>query len=227
LPSVAVLAARTLARAGLVGLLRSLGFDQVEDADTLDDLMQRTNGTPPEILLAELPSNAAGVGDLMETIRAWSPTTKVVLLSAHFDIQLLSESFALGATGYLLDNLSAEALEKNLTLVSAGEKVFPSELALVLSHGDKRGAASGLSELRGYELSAQEIAILRLLTDGRSNKAIAAIINIAESTAKLHLRNILHKLGATNRTQAALWAMRRGIAVESDNPLAADGTLDD
>jgi DNA-binding NarL/FixJ family response regulator len=66
-------------------------------------------------------------------IEALAPTTKVVFLSAHLDINLLAECFAYGASGYLLEDLSPEALQKSLTLVSIGEKVFPSALALVLA----------------------------------------------------------------------------------------------
>ena len=113
--------------------------------------------------------------------------------------------------GYLLEDLSAEALQKSLALVFAGEKVFPSALAPLLANSAKRVIVDPLSEIQNCELSLRETEILRLLVDGRSNKAIAATLNIAEATAKLHLRNIMRKLSATNRTQAALWAVQRGI----------------
>ncbi len=212
---VAVLAPHSLARAGLASLLASLRFGDVNEGSTLDDLILGTNRDAlPEMLLVSPVPSAPEVSDLMQGIEAWAPTTKVVFLAANLDIDLLSECFARGARGYLLEDLSAEALEKSLALVFAGEKVFPSALAPLLANSAKRVVADALSELRHCDLSAREIEILRLLADGRSNKVIAANLNIAESTAKLHLRNILRKLNAANRTQAALWAVQRGIIAD-------------
>ena len=210
---VAVLAPHSLARVGLASLLTSFGFRVVAEGATLDDLIQGTSGdAPPEMLLANPVPSAAEVSDLMQAIEAWAPTTRVVFLSPHLDIDLLIECFARGASGYLLEDLSADALQKSLMLVSAGEKVFPSALASFLATiSTRRDIADTLSDLESCDLSAREIGILHLLADGRSNKVIAASLNIAESTAKLHLRNILRKLNATNRTQAALWAVQRGI----------------
>ena len=225
---VAVLASHSLVRAGLASLLKSLGFEDVAEGATLDDLMQGTSGDAlPEILLANLVPSAADVSDLMRAIEAWSPTTKVVFLSDHLDINLLSECFARGASGYLLEDLSAEALQQSLALVSAGEKVFPSSLASLLANGAKRDIADTFSDMQSCGLSAREMGILRLLADGRSNKVIAATLNIAESTVKLHLRNILRKLHATNRTQAALWAMQRGIVADATPPGPAGQTSDE
>jgi two-component system, NarL family, nitrate/nitrite response regulator NarL len=204
MPHLAVLAPQSLARAGLTSLLTSLEFDVVAEGATLDDLIQRTAGDEhPDMLLTNPVPSAAEICDLMQGIEAWAPTTKVVFLAANLDIDLLSECFACGARGYLLDDLSAEALQKSLALVFTGEKVFPSALAPLLANSAKRVIADPLSEIQSCELSPREIEILRLLADGRSNKVIAATLNIAESTTKLHLRNIMRKLSATNRTQAA------------------------
>jgi two-component system, NarL family, nitrate/nitrite response regulator NarL len=209
---VAVLTPHSLARAGLVSLLTSFGFRVVAEGASLHDLIQGTSGDAlPEMLLASPVPSAAEISDLMQAIEAWAPTTKVVFLFAQLDMGLLIECFARGASGYLLEDLSTEALQKSLMLVSAGEKVFPSALAPFLANSAKRVIADTLSDLESCDLSAREIGILHLLADGRSNKVIAASLNIAESTAKLHLRNILRKLNATNRTQAALWAVQRGI----------------
>ena len=213
---LAVLSSHSLLRAGLTSLLTSLGFDVVAEGSTLDDLVQRRAGDArPEMLLANLVPSAPEVSDLMQGIEAWAPTTKVVFLAANLDIDLLSECFAHGARGYLLEDLSAEALQKSLALVFAGEKVFPSALAPLLANSAKRVIVDPLSEIQNCELSLRETEILRLLVDGRSNKAIAATLNIAEATAKLHLRNIMRKLSATNRTQAALWAVQRGIIADA------------
>ncbi len=153
-----------------------------------------------------------------------------MFLSTDLDLKLLSSCFAAGASGYLLENLSSEALQKSLTLVSAGEKVFPSELAAVISDlAVERDTSSdpASADLQGFDLSAREIWILRLLADGQSNKLIASTLHIAESTVKLHLRNILRKLHATNRTQAALWALRRGVVLANTDTTVVPGRTSD
>ena len=224
---VAVIASQSLVRAGLSSLLKSMGFSKVDEAATLDGLRQCTSGDiVPEVALAHLSSSAISAPDLMEAIKAWAPTTKVVFIAPHLDINLLSECFACGASGYLLEDLSPHALQMSLTLVASGEKVFPSGLASVLANAVKRDIASNLPTIESCNLSCKELGILRLLADGRSNKMIAASLNIAESTAKLHLRNILRKLHATNRTQAALWAAQRGILADA-NPVGAEAKRQD
>ena len=210
---VAVLAPHSLVRAGLVSLLTSLGFGEVAGGATLNDLIQCTSrDAPSEILFVKLVPSAGEISDLMQAIDAWAPATKVVFLFARLDIDLLTECFAHGASGYLLEDLSAEALQKSPMLVAAGEKVFPSALVPFLTTiSAKRVIADTFSDLQSCDLSVRETGVLRLLADGRSNKVIAASLNIGESTAKVHLRNIMRKLKATNRTQAALWAVQRGI----------------
>src|SRR6266480_2669386 len=127
--NVAVLSPKSLFRSCLATLLNTLGFEHVDQAATLIELKERTpSGSKPEILLVDLTSEIETVSCFMDDIKAWLPETKVVLLAETLDIGRLGECFAAGASGYLLEDLSGEALEKSLTLVSAGEKVFPSEL---------------------------------------------------------------------------------------------------
>lgn len=211
---IGVLLTQSLVRSALVILLRSLGFEGVIEAATLDRLKENSNGSPPEIVLVGLSPDDTDISDRMAAFRDWAPSAKVVFLASNLDLKQLSGCFAAGASGYLLEDLSGDALEKSLTLVAAGEKVFPSELASIMANAVEHDVECGIADAEGYDLSPREMRILRLLAEGRSNKVIAAMLNVSESTAKLDLRNILRKLRATNRTQAALWAVRRGIGAE-------------
>ena len=109
--------------------------------------------------------------------------------------------------------MSAPALQKSLTLVSMGEKVFPSELASIIIDVFGQNVFRS-EEIENCELSDREKKILNLLASGHSNKVIAATLDIAESTAKLHISGILRKLHATNRTQAALRAVQHGLVTQ-------------
>jgi two-component system, NarL family, nitrate/nitrite response regulator NarL len=211
--SLAVLGQSSLFRAGLVSLLAALGFERIADAATLADLKElNPNQGDFDILLVHLPSANVKISPWVREIKASLPRTKVVFLSATLDLKLMSECFAGGASGYLLENLSCDALKKSLALVQSGEKVFPSELARVIADlAAPQRAATAPAAAEALELSHREIEVLGLLARGCPNKVIAARLGIAASTVRAHLKQILRKTHAVNRTQAVLWAARRGL----------------
>ncbi|HUK09481.1 MAG TPA: response regulator transcription factor [Stellaceae bacterium] len=208
--SVAVLASHPLFRAGLRGLLHAMGFDPVKvagDAKELRRQLDEDEHIRPELLLIDLSDT--GISE--SNVRDWAPITKVVLLAADLDLGLLSEYFAAGASGYLLKNISADAFRESIRLVLAGEKVLPSGLATVIHRISVSWRPT--AKRGGFDkLSNREIDILRGLATGQSNKVIADTRGIAESTVKVHVKRILHKIHVSNRTQAALWGAARGLA---------------
>lgn len=210
--SLALLVNRTLVRAGLVSLLGSLGFSNILEAATPDDLMRYAGASAPDIVLVGLAHSERHIPDLMSALKAWAPAPKVVFLAADLDLKELTACFAAGASGYLSENITGQALEKSLALVLAGEKVFPSDLVLMIGNGQDMVPAA--TEADNFGLSRREMEILRLLADGRPNKVIAATLNLSESTAKLYVRNIMRKLHTANRTETALWAVRQGITID-------------
>jgi two-component system nitrate/nitrite response regulator NarL len=223
--ALAVLCPSPLFRAGLVSLLATLGFDNVEEAATTKDLKQRLNGGPvPEILLVSLSRPIEPIANSMDEIRTLLPDAKIVFLAADLDLELLGDCFAAGASGYLLENISRGALQESLRLVRAGEKVFPSQLASLIPGFASmlNGATNGTAELRDLNFSEREIDILRCLAVGQSNKLIAKKLNIAESTVKVHLKRIMRKTRASNRTQAALWGAARGLTL---SPASTPGQM--
>jgi two-component system, NarL family, nitrate/nitrite response regulator NarL len=208
--SVAVLAQNSLFRFGLVTLLATFGFESVMEASTIGALKQlKVDDGGVDIVLVHLCEETAALAQLMREINEWSPRTKVVFLCPKLDLRTMGDCFAAGASGYLLENLSRDALQPSLTLVRIGEKIFPSELAgNIVDLAGGRGGDPNFDEREVPDLSQREGQILRSLARGESNKAIATRLNIAESTVKVHLKHILRKIRATNRTQAALWAVR-------------------
>ena len=210
---LALLISHSLARAGLVSLLRSLGLDDIIEGASLEDLIQ-SEGPAPDIVLVGLSLGRQDLPGVMSAIRDWSPAAKVVFLARELDLKELARCFATGASGYLSEDISGEALEKSLALVAAGEKVFPSELASMIVRVLADDFAMCTTAIESRDLSGREMKILRLLVDGRPNKVIASMLNISESTAKLYVRSIMRKLNTSNRTQTALWALRQGIVVD-------------
>lgn len=211
---VGVINSNALSREGLASLLTGMGFGSVQGAAGVQDLKQLADGHPmPDVVLVDLSRSVGDVIATMNAIKVWSPTTKVVFLLQELDVELLGACFGAGAFGYLLKDISRAALEETLKLVCAGEKVFPSSLALQMGalaskFGDRTHT---LAQLRAGGLSEREIDILRCLVIGHGNKTIAANLNIAELTVKVHLKRILRKTHACNRTQAAIWALEHGL----------------
>jgi two-component system nitrate/nitrite response regulator NarL len=205
----------TLSRAGLVSLLRAMGFESVEEAAGIAEFERSGEAqSSPDVILVDLSLGAGDVRQIMREIEARAPQCKVVFLAQELDIALLGACFAAGACGYLLKDISSDALQGTLRLVAAGEKVFPSALALQMAGlvnklGERRMSAA---RLNAGNLSEREIDILRCLVTGYPNKIIAANLAIAESTVKVHLKRILRKTRASNRTQAAIWAVENGFA---------------
>lgn len=213
--SVTVLGARSLFRAGLVDLLSAIGFSPIEEADDIDELRSHLGETPPAgMLITTLARGAGGATGTVREIKAWLATAKIVCLVPEFDLDEMRGCFAVGASGYLLESISRDALRESLRLVDAGEKVFPSELALQFPAITAKAAiAEGVVRiLPEAALSSREFEILQCLANGQSNKAIANNLAIAEATVKVHVKRILRKAHATNRTQAALWAIATGVA---------------
>ena len=213
--SLAVLSPSPLFRAGLAALLRAMGFEPVEDAANPEELEHRFGEHRPEIVLIRAPSTIEDLGASIQRVRAWAPGAKVVILAPTLDQSALRASFAQGAAGYLLENISRDGLQCSLQLVSAGENVLPSQLATALSVAPLDPSGAWREELRNLQMTDQEIDILRSVASGETNARIAKSLGISESEVSAHLKQIQKILGLTNRTQAALWAVAKGLAVPS------------
>jgi two-component system, NarL family, nitrate/nitrite response regulator NarL len=224
--NLAVIDPNTLFRAGLVSLLSAMGFGSVEEVASVQELQRAAdNRAVPDIVLIDLSRGIDDIDEAMHQVEAWAPGAKVVFLANELDVERLGTCFASGAFGYLLKDISRNALQESLRLVSVGEKVFPSRLASLMAGLASRLRDPGLNaaRLRACNLSDREIEILRCLVSGQPNKVIAANLDIAESTVKVHLKSILRKTRAGNRTQAAIWALEQGLV----NAVQIEGSLED
>lgn len=208
--SLAVLAPSPLFRAGLAALLSAMGFERIEEAVDLSELERREIGLwRPDIVLLRLPRTMEGLGASIQEIRTWAPQVRVVVLAPTLDRPAMRACFAQGAAGYLLENISRDGLLHSLRLVDAGENVFPSQLADALS------AASSMlnaDELRNLEAADQAIDILRGVASGETNGSIAKKLGISGGDVSARLKHIERILGVSNRTQAALWGVAKGLA---------------
>jgi two-component system nitrate/nitrite response regulator NarL len=211
--TVYLLAPDRLLRAGLCRVLEDMGISVRGAAATLEEgLGAIARQGAPDLMLVDW---AAGDTQRLTDIRAARqslPQMRMVVLADRVSLEGMSECFAAGAHGYLLNSISSEALKHSLALVMLDEKVFPTAVAAMLTN------LPGTTEetLRPFDfmsrLSAREVEILRTLGTGLPNKVMARHLGITVSTVKVHLKGIMRKIRVSNRTQAALWAVTHGCS---------------
>jgi two-component system, NarL family, nitrate/nitrite response regulator NarL len=156
-------------------------------------------------------------------LKAQCPSAWVVILADHVEPDAVVRLYEVGLNGLGSPAMAGSSLIKALELVVAGETFVPAAvgLALLEQHSRRsmpdalavRTAGSGLAG----RLSDREARILRCLMQGDSNKVIARRLGVAEATVKVHIKSILRKVRAGNRTQAAMWA-RQHLAMENQPP---------
>lgn len=161
-----------------------------------------------DLLLLDLSMPDADGLDGLRTLRQANPTTPVIICSALDEPELVRESFKLGISGYLTKSSGAQITKHALQLVRSGGVYVPSEvLANPVSNKDRDSHSNKEEGVGGLgDLTPRQRAVLALLEQGMSNKAIARDLGIGEITVKAHVSAILRKLGVDNRVQAVVAA---------------------
>jgi len=208
---------KTLMREGLKQLLAGSPIQISNEAQRLGDVAQMfANGHVADLVLFDVTEFQDDTAQSVRELKGRFPALKVVMLTDVLDGAQLAASLAAGVDGYLMKEISCEALLQSLQLVMLGEKVFPTDLATLLVNGSPATPRSGRKviseEVKGRGLSDRELQILQCLAQGDSNKTIANRLNITEATVKVHVKSLLRKIQANNRTQAAIWAVNQGLA---------------
>ena len=216
---VTLVSQNTLFRAGLASLLTEMELGEIIQAASLNDLHNSGrlfNEDGQMILLIDASGQRANAVDLVVRGRSYFQKARTVIMTDDINIETMSRCFAAGLDGYLLEDISQQSLADSLRLVRLGEKVFPSRLASIIVDYSRQLIEPQIcmERIRTHHLSDREAQVLRCLVNGDSNKLIARKLDITESTVKVHLKSILKKTEAGNRTQAAIWALKRSSDLE-------------
>ena len=215
LATVIIVDQNRLSREGMIRLFDNSSFEIVGQAATLDDVMEQDFfGHEADLLVVNAPNRDGETHLKLEQVRARKAEMKLVVLVDDLDSNFLAEYFGAGVDGYLLKDVSTEALIASLNLVLTGERVFSSGLIpMVVEQAVSNKPSENFGNaVDGVELSEREAEILRHLAVGEANKVIANQLNVAEATVKVHIKHILKKTAVQNRTQAAIWAINNRIA---------------
>jgi DNA-binding NarL/FixJ family response regulator len=190
-----------LLRQGIAGLVADQSdMKMVAEASNGREAIQQFREHRPDITLMDLQMPEMNGIDAIIGIRSEFPEARIIVLTTYVgDIQIL-RALKAGARAYLLKNLLHKELLDTIRAVHAGKKNLSPDASYQLAEHATDDA-----------LTPGEISVLRLLAAGNANKQIADQLSIAEETVKGRVKNILSKLGANDRTHAAMIAMKRGI----------------
>ena len=198
--------------AALGTLIGSGPFRVCHHAATVDDAQAAiAQGVEPDLIVVALSEAASEETGGLKRLRAATSARIAVLADAIAD-RTLSLSLKAGADAYLNKSMSSESLLRALQLVMLGEVVYPTHVASLLIASANERPQPERAQPANNDLSKREIQILRCLLAGQSNKAIARNLHITESTVKMHFKNVMRKINAQNRTQAAVWAIQNGLS---------------
>jgi len=171
----------------------------------------------PDVVLMDLVMPELDGVAAIEGLRERAPATRALVLTSFLDEDKVLPAIRAGAAGYLLKDVEPAELVRAIRTVDGGDsQLHPAVAARVLrelaGEGDEQAERDAGRIRRHDSLTARELEVLALLSRGRANKAIAFELGVAEKTVKTHVGNILSKLGLSDRTQAALYAVREGLA---------------
>ena len=220
--STALIGPNTLFREGLKRVLHSTHYQVKKVAETIDSVQQTVE---LDLILFIAGDDHAVLLDQVRQARKDDPSTRMVVISDADSPEIVWPLLGAGADGHLLKGMSFEALLASLDLVMLGGTVVPPMARNAFSIESKH--AAGVDQAVASEiptrnadpghkkLSGRETDILLCLMKGESNKIIARQFDIAEATVKVHLKAILRKIRASNRTQAAVWAHHNHLALSA------------
>lgn len=172
----------------------------VAQASTGTEAIQQYRQHQPDVTLMDLRLPDISGIDALIAIRQESPEARIIILTTFEGDVEIQRALEAGARGYLLKNMPPRELADVIRQVHAGRKRIPAEIAAQLAE-----------HMSDENLTARETEVLRHVAGGNRNREIAELLFISEETVKVHIKHIMDKLGAKDRTQAITIALRRGM----------------
>lgn len=206
-----------LFRAGIASLLRAWGMEVVGEAANGFEALEETRRLRPDLILMDISMPDCTGLEATRLIKAERPETRIVIVTVSDDQEDLFEAVKSGAEGYLLKDATGAELERTLEAVIEGEPALSPRLATKILDEFVRLTREGSVKNGEEELTAREREVLQLVTQGSTNREIAAELEVSEHTVNFHVRNILQKLHLKNRAQAVAYAVRTGLVRPPDD----------
>ena len=209
-PTIRVLVVddHAVVREGLRNFLGMLeGIEIAGEASSGERALELAGSLLPDVVLMDLVMPGMDGIEATRALRAAHPELKVIVLTSFAEDDKLFPALRAGASAYLLKDVGPEELAEAIRAAARGETLLgPGVTQRLVS-----GIAGGADRQPESELTERELEVLRCIARGRSNKEIGVDLGISEKTVKTHVGSILSKLSLQDRTQAALYAVRRGL----------------
>ena len=195
-------------RTGLRELLKGTDFVVVGEASDGEEAVQFVLRTAPDVVLLDVRMPRVDGFMALRRIRSANSRLPVLMLSAHDNARFVALSYAGGAAGFILKGCTRNTLIDSLQQAAAGRATWRRRALPSLVDSEIRAGESTDIEVA---LTPREAEVLIKLSNGMTNKEIAQELGISYETVKEHVQHILQKVGVTDRTQAAVWAVRKGL----------------
>ena len=203
-----------IVRRGLKSLLESQpGLEVVGEAADGLEALRLCSELSPDLLIVDISMPLMNGIEVASRAQKVEPAPAVIILSMHADESYIMRALGAGARGYLVKDATDEDLIPAVRAVAAGKPFFSPTVAAVLMEDYVRQLrARGLSD--SYDLlTDREREVLQLLAEGRSNKEVAALLDVGLSTVETHRANLMQKLNLHNTAEIVLYAVRKGLIV--------------
>lgn len=181
------------------------GFDVVGEAGTAEESVERARELVPDIVLMDVRLPDRWGIEACRDILAENPSSRVIMLTSHADDDAVVASILAGAQGFVVKEVSIEALTASIRSVSQGEPILSHTLTLSVLEKLRGGQTARMQE----PLTQREVEILSLIGEGLTNREIAQRAYLSENTVRNYVSSILRKRGFKNRSQAAVYAQEK------------------
>jgi DNA-binding NarL/FixJ family response regulator len=197
-----------MVREGLLAMLQpEPDFEVVGQTGRGGEVAELVETTRPDVVLLDARLPDVGGVEVCRRLSHSHPNVAVVILTTYTDPDLVQECIQAGARGYVVKDVERFSLKESIRAVYRGQAVLAPQVAGHVMDGARTRQQAGS---RRTALSASQVAILRLISRGHSNREIAAEVHLSENTVKTHVQEIFRKLGVRNRVEAAILAGKSG-----------------
>ena len=205
-----------LVRQGLHTILRRApGIEVVGEASSGEEALALVKEIKPDVILMDIRMDGTDGFKSLKQIKKVCPDTAFIMLTVYDSELYAAEAIRTGASGYITKDCTRELLINGIRVVSQGGTVWQEGILRRATRGlsglSEEGTGGDLTPQIVEQLTPRELEILALLAEGYGNKQICTRLNLADITVKKYIKNILTKLGVSNRTHAALMAVRLGL----------------
>jgi len=207
-----------LVRDGVASLLMAWDMEVVGQANDGIEAVEQALALRPDLVLMDINMPRLGGLEATRQIKTQLPDTKIVMLTVSDDERDLFDAVKAGAEGYLLKNMAGAEFGQMLVGLSQGIPAVSRSLAGKLLSEFGRQVRQEPAVRKADDLTEREREVLQLIARGSTNREVARVLVISENTVNFHVKNILGKLHAHTRAEAAVRALREGLVTDQDVP---------